>query len=88
MGMRVNSAKRSELKIIKEGVVYEFHPAVEGGYVATVPLYPSCASQGETLDEALANVEDALMGCLQAARGLKLPIPRELEPLLKQKVEG
>ncbi|OGO40465.1 MAG: hypothetical protein A2147_09200 [Chloroflexi bacterium RBG_16_57_8] len=74
------------IKVVKEGVEYEFERAEEGGYVATVPLYPSCASQGETLDEALANVEDALIGCLLAARDLKLPVPSELEHLLRLKV--
>jgi predicted RNase H-like HicB family nuclease len=85
--MRTSTRRRSKLKIIKDGVEYQFERAAEGGYVATVPLYPSCASQGETLDEALRNIEDALVGCLQAAVDLKLPVPRELEPLLRLKVE-
>jgi predicted RNase H-like HicB family nuclease len=76
-----------KLKVIKEGIEYEFEAAEEGGYIASVPLYPSCVSQGETLDEALANIEDALLGCLLAARDLKLRIPRQLEPLLHQRVE-
>ena len=79
--------KQSEkLKVIKEKVEYEFKAAEEGGYVASVPGYPSCVSQGETLDEALANIEDALIGCLLTARDLKLPIPPQFEFLLKQVV--
>ena len=74
---------REKLKVIKGGVEYEFEPAEEGGYVVSVPLYPSCVSQGETFEEALANIEDALAGCLLAARELNLPIPKELEPLLE-----
>ena len=64
--MKIQSEK---LKVIKENVEYEFEAAEEGGY-ASAPDYPSCVSQGETLDEALANIKDALIGCLLAARDL------------------
>jgi len=79
---------QEKLKIIKAEIEYEFEPAEEGGYIASVPLYPSCNSQGETLEEALVNIEDALLGCLAAAQDLNLPIPQELEPLLHQQVKS
>jgi predicted RNase H-like HicB family nuclease len=40
------------------------HEAEEGGYWAEVPALPGCATQGETMDELLANVRDAIEGCL------------------------
>ena len=40
------------------------HPAEEGGYWAEVPAIPGCATQGETMDELLANVREAVEGCL------------------------
>lgn len=40
------------------------HEAEEGGYWAEVPAVPGCASQGETLEELLANVHEAVEGCL------------------------
>jgi len=40
------------------------HEAEEGGYWAEVPAVPGCASQGETMEELLANVHEALEGCL------------------------
>ncbi len=70
---------REKFKVIKDGIEYEFEAAEEGGYVAIVPAYPSCVSQGETFEEALGNVEDALKECLAAARELGLEIPQELE---------
>jgi predicted RNase H-like HicB family nuclease len=83
----MKGTKQQEIiKVTKDNIEYEFEPAEEGGYTASVPLYPSCSSQGETLDEALANIEDALVGCLAAARDLKLPIPNELKHLIKQRV--
>ncbi|HEB77279.1 MAG TPA: type II toxin-antitoxin system HicB family antitoxin [Methylothermaceae bacterium] len=41
------------------------HEAEEGGYWAEVPAIPGCATQGETLDELLANVQEAVEGCLE-----------------------
>ena len=40
------------------------HKAKEGGFWAEVPAIPGCASQGETMDELLANVREAVEGCL------------------------
>jgi len=40
------------------------HKAEEGGYWAEVPSIPGCASQGETLEELMANLRDAIEGCL------------------------
>ena len=35
------------------------------GYVAHCPAIPGCHSQGETLEEAVENIRDAIEGCLQ-----------------------
>jgi len=40
------------------------HEAEEGGYWAEVPAIPGCATQGETMDELLANLREAIEGCL------------------------
>lgn len=38
----------------------------EAGYdVAEVPTLPGCLSQGKTHEEALANVKEAIVGCLE-----------------------
>ena len=37
------------------------HPDVEqGGYWVTVPALPGCVSQGDTLEEAIANAREAI----------------------------
>lgn len=36
------------------------HPAEEGGYWTEVPALPGCFSQGETVEEALANTREAI----------------------------
>ena len=40
------------------------HEAEEGGYWAEVPAIPGCASQGETYEELLKNIHEAIEGCL------------------------
>jgi predicted RNase H-like HicB family nuclease len=40
------------------------HEAEEGGFWAEVPAIPGCATQGETLDELMTNVHEAIEGCL------------------------
>jgi len=40
------------------------HEAEEGGYWAEVPAIPGCVTQGETFDELLSNIYEAVEGCL------------------------
>ena len=40
------------------------HESEEGGYWAEVPSIPGCATQGETFDELLSNIYEAVEGCL------------------------
>jgi predicted RNase H-like HicB family nuclease len=40
------------------------HEAEEGGYWAEVPAIPGCATQGETFEELLRNLYEAVEGCL------------------------
>ena len=50
-------------------------PDEDGGFVVECPLIPGCISQGDTREEALANIRDAIALCLenQAAEGWTLP---------------
>ncbi len=40
------------------------HDAEEGGYWAEVPAIPGCATQGDTFEELLKNLYEAVEGCL------------------------
>jgi predicted RNase H-like HicB family nuclease len=42
------------------------HSADEGGYWAEVPALPGCATQGETMEELLENVREAIHAWLSA----------------------
>jgi predicted RNase H-like HicB family nuclease len=43
------------------------HVAEEGGFWAEVPALPGCVSEGDTFDEALANIREAAEGWLEVA---------------------
>ena len=40
------------------------HHAEEGGYWAVVPSIPGCATQGDTFEQLLSNLYEAVEGCL------------------------
>ena len=40
------------------------HEAEEGGYWAEVPAIPGCATQGDTFEDLLKNLYEAIEGCL------------------------
>ena len=58
------------------------HEAEEGGYWAEVPALPGCFSQGESMDEMLANIREAISCHLDA------PVPEILpEKVVVEEVE-
>lgn len=48
----------------------------DGAWIALCPAIPGCVSQGQTRDEALSNIRDAIRECLEvrAERGLPLTV--------------
>jgi predicted RNase H-like HicB family nuclease len=46
-----------------------------GGFLATVPDLPGCMSDGETPEEALVNVQDAILAWIEAANELGRTVP-------------
>jgi predicted RNase H-like HicB family nuclease len=43
------------------------HQAEEGGYWAEVPALPGCITEGDTWDELIDNLQDAIEGWLEVA---------------------
>jgi len=54
--------------------IFEREP--DGGYHASCPTLPGCHSEGDTLDEAIANIREAMEVYLESllAHGEPLPI--------------
>ena len=50
----------------------------ESGYVAHVPALKGCVSQGETREEVLANVKEAIEVYIEALLEDELPVPTEV----------
>ena len=48
-----------------------------GGYTVTVPLLPGCISEGDTRDEALANIREAIELYIESLQADGEPIPSE-----------
>ena len=56
----------------------------DGKFVATCPTLPGCISQGDTRQEALANIQDAIAGYLKSLRKHGDPVP---PPISEEVVE-
>jgi predicted RNase H-like HicB family nuclease len=57
-------------------------PGEDGYIIAECPSIPGCATQGKTEEEALANIKEAIIGCLKVRREMGLPLiveTREVE---------
>jgi predicted RNase H-like HicB family nuclease len=57
------------------------HPAAEGSYWAEVPALPGCITEGDSMEEVMANLKDAIEGWLEVAnsRSVIEPIDRVVE---------
>jgi antitoxin HicB len=51
----------------------------DGGYVVSVPALPGCISQGDTRDEALANIREAIGLYIEDCRAAGDPVPTEAD---------
>lgn len=66
------------MKALEYAVLLSPLPQADGGgFLATVPDLPGCMSDGETPQEALANVQDAIECWIEAAidHGRTVPTP-------------
>lgn len=60
--------------------VYDFKVLLEpdeeaGGYIVSCPALPGCYTQGNTIDEALENIKEAILLCLDDLQVQDQPIP-------------
>lgn len=55
-------------------------PEKEGGYSVAIPALPGCYSEGETVEEALANIREAAEGMIEVMNEHGEPF-RDLEPV-------
>jgi predicted RNase H-like HicB family nuclease len=60
---------------LRQVVLYPDHE--DGGWIAEVPSLPGCLSQGDTRDEALRNIHDAIQTWVAGAQQVSMPIPED-----------
>jgi antitoxin HicB len=56
----------------------------DGVYVAEVPSLPGCISQGETREQAIENIKEAIAGYLESLEAHNEPVP---PPITEELVE-
>ena len=59
---------------MRQVVIY---PGEDGYWVAECPSLPGCISQGETRNEAVKNIKEAITAYIQALEEDNLPVPEE-----------
>ena len=55
-------------------------PAEEGGYIVEVPSLPGCISQGDTIEEAVTNIREAIALYVDILKLDGRPVPAEEQP--------
>jgi len=53
-------------------------PQPEGGFTVTSPILPELVTEGDTLEEAVGNVRDALQAVIEIYEDLKRPLPANI----------
>lgn len=59
---------------MSQAVIY---PGEDGFWLAECPSLPGCVSQGETREQAIANIREAIEGYVLALQDDGLPVPEE-----------
>ncbi len=65
---------------MRQVIVY---PGEDGSWVAECPSLPGCISEGQTRDQAISNIREAIKAYIAALEEDRLPVPPDrLEALL------
>ncbi len=59
---------------MRQVIVY---PGEDGFWVAECPSLPGCVSQGESREQAITNIREAIEGYILALENDRLPVPPE-----------
>ncbi len=61
-------------------------PEQGGGYSVTCPAVPGCVSQGDSLEETLANIREAILLCLEVRTEEGMPAPVETPEVVAEEI--
>jgi predicted RNase H-like HicB family nuclease len=71
---------------MKFAVILE--PETDGGYSVICPVIAGCVSQGDSLDEAIANIREAILLCLHVRREDQAPLPIETPEIVAEEIRA
>ncbi len=63
-------------------------PEANGSYSVVCPALPGCASQGDSLDEAIANIREAIDQSIEVRSQDSLPEPIESPEIIAREIEA
>ena len=87
--MTADDSRRPSPAIMTVYEIYGDSRAQEdGGYSVICPSVPGCVSQGESLDEALSNIREAIVLCLEARRAENMAPPVETPEIVAEEIEA
>ena len=61
-------------------------PEEDGGYSVHCPALPGCSSQGDSLEQALSNIKEAIIGVLKVRQEEAMPIPKETPEIVTDEI--
>jgi len=69
---------------MKVAVTVILEPEEDGGYSVHCPALSGCSSQGDTLEEALSNIQEAILGVLKVRQQEGMSPPRETPEIVTE----
>jgi predicted RNase H-like HicB family nuclease len=63
-------------------------PEAEGGYSVICPAIPGCVSQGDSLEDVLANIREAILLCLEVRKDAGLSLPVETAEVVSDEIRA
>ena len=71
---------------MKSVVTVILEPEEDGGYSVHCPSLPGCSSQGDTPEEALANIQEAISGVLKVRQQEGISPPKETPEIVTEEI--
>ncbi|MCH7811058.1 MAG: type II toxin-antitoxin system HicB family antitoxin [Chloroflexi bacterium] len=62
-------------------------PDADGGYSVVCPAIPGCTSQGDALKEAINNIREAILLCLDVRKEDHAPPPAETPEIIAREIQ-
>jgi len=63
-------------------------PEAGGGYSVVCPAVPGCVSEGDSLDDALDNIREAILLCLEVRNESSQPLPDETPEVVAEEIRA